>query len=162
MRLEVKECPKAEFAHAISVENKAFRVDADTKKSVLFPGPFPANAAEVRLAEMLQEVQDDPSSIWLKVVDNEATNPSEGIAYARWHIYKDTAAGERPSRVWGEGANKEACDLFFGVLSSKMRENIGGKHCLCKSLTSNCACCVLLVEEVMTARNHKLTTHQQS
>lgn len=133
MPLEVQECSEAEFAHCVGTEEKAFRHNSKEGENVLFPGPFPANATEIRVAEMVKELQDDPSSIWLKVVDTDAEKPNEGIAYARWHVYKDKVAGARPARVWGEvqGANGEACNEFFGRLGEKMQVYVGGRNCLC-------------------------------
>lgn len=137
MPLKVQECPAAEFAHLVGIEEKAFRFDS-TEDSILFPGPFPENSTEIRVKEMIKELQDDPSSIWLKVVDTDAANPNEGIAYAKWHIYKDRTVTARPSREWGQGANVEACDAFFGSMAEKMLTYVGDKNCYCKYLAGSC------------------------
>jgi hypothetical protein len=57
------------------------------------------------------------------------------VAFAKWHIY-DTpaaaAAAQRPSRSFGLGTNKEACEDFFGTLWSKKKELMGDKPHLCE------------------------------
>lgn len=130
MPLEVAVCSESDLAHCVDVENRAFNHDSKGE-SILFPGPFPPNNVEIQVNAKTKELKENPSVVWLKVVDTDAANPTQGIAYAKWYFYKDVPATTRPPVFMSEGANREACDLFFGHMATRFPVYIGNKNCLC-------------------------------
>lgn len=129
MPLQVLPCETQDFPRAVEVEKAAWADDKFT--SILFPGPFPPGMAEFRTQEMARQLQDDPTTRWLKVVDTDSLKPEEGIAFANWHVYNDGVPKPKTTRTFGEGCNAEACELVFGGLAKQREHWIGDMSCVC-------------------------------
>lgn len=142
MAIVIREVSDEDLPRAVEIESAAY---ADNPLSpVLFPGPFPPEARSQRIPGLIKLREEDPTVRFLQAYDEEA---EQLVAFAKWHIY-DTptaaAAAQRPSRSFGLGTNKEACEDFFGKLSSKKKELMGDKPHLCKLLheqgIGSCTC----------------------
>jgi hypothetical protein len=48
---------------------------------ILFPGPFPPDAAKGRAEGLVKQLREDPTIRWMKVVDETS---GEIAAYAKW------------------------------------------------------------------------------
>lgn len=131
MSLRVVKCTTLDFLRVTEVERAAWSDDPFTQ--ILFPGPFPEGMGEFRAQEMAKQMEEDPTTRWLKVVDSEATDPNEGIAFAKWHIYADQLPGPRQTRSFGDGCNIEACELVFGGLAKQRDRLVGDKKLVCRS-----------------------------
>lgn len=129
MHLELRPCPSSEFHRAAVVENRAFKGNKFSK--ILFPGPFPDNIFELRAQEIAKEIEVEPANRWFQVVDTEAENPNEGVAFAKWQIYTDKLPGPRQNRRFGKGCNVEACESLFGDLAKLRDKYVGDMHCIC-------------------------------
>lgn len=132
MPLKVHPCTTLDYPRSVEVERRAWAQAPFTK--ILFPGPFPGDMAELRAQEIAKQVEEDPTTRWLKVVDTDLSDPDEGIAFAKWHVYADQPANIGRSRSFGEGCNTEACELVFGGVSKSRDSIIGGKNVVCKPL----------------------------
>lgn len=129
MPLKVVNCTTLDFPRAADVEKAAWADDQFS--SIMFPGPFPEGAAAFRAQEMAKQMQEDPTTRWLKVVDSDAANPDEGIAFAQWHIYADRLPPAKKMRSFGDGCNIEACELVFGGLMEQRDRLVGDKNLVC-------------------------------
>lgn len=129
MHLEVRPCPPTDFPRAAVVENRAFGDNQFSK--ILFPGPFPDNKFELRAKELASEMESEPANRWYEVVDIDAENPNEGIAFAKWQIFADKLPSPRQNRRFGKGCNVEACERLFGDLAAMRPKYVADKHCLC-------------------------------
>jgi hypothetical protein len=130
MAIVVREVSDDDLPRAIEIERAAY---ADNPLSpILFPGPFPAESQGQRVPELIKTRREDSTVRYLQAYDEET---KQLVAFAKWHIYdtqEAAAAGQRPSRTFGLGTNKEACEEFFGRLSSKKKELMGDKPHMCK------------------------------
>jgi hypothetical protein len=129
MAIVVREALDDDLPRAVEIESAAY---ADNPLSpVLFPSPFPPEAREQRVPGLIEMREQDPTVRFMQAYDEET---EQLVAFAKWHVY-DTpvaaAAAQRPSRSFGPGTNKEACEDFFGKLSSKKRELMGDRPHLC-------------------------------
>ncbi|KAH7087866.1 acyl-CoA N-acyltransferase [Paraphoma chrysanthemicola] len=94
---------------------------------VLFPGPFPPDSREQRIAHFAETRKEDLSTTYMQAYDEDT---KQLVSFAKWHVYatpENAAAAERPARSLGQGVNREACEEFFGGLARKKRELVGGK-----------------------------------
>ena len=130
MALKVLPCTKADLLRIVQVEQAAWADDPFTP--ILFPGPFPEEILEFRIQEMAREIDEDPTVRWLKVIDTEQSNDNEGIAFAKWHVYRDGTPTPTLGRLFGEGCNVEACKLVFGGLAEKRDRILDQKSCVCE------------------------------
>lgn len=130
MPLKVLPATDADAPRAFEIEHDAYGAVNDPISSHLFPGPFPADANEKRAESVLKGKAEDPSTVWLKVVDNET---DEMIAFAEWHVYPPDVDLPAPKqRVdFGPGSNPVVCEEFFGSLASSRERLMGGKHYVC-------------------------------
>lgn len=130
MAIVVREVSDDDLPRAVEVETAAY---ANNELSpILFPGPFPPEAAGERVPGLIKMRQEDSTVRYLQAYDEET---QQLVAFAKWHIYETpqaVAASSRPSRAFGAGTNKEACEDFFGQLGSKKKELMGDKPHLCK------------------------------
>ncbi|KAK5083715.1 hypothetical protein LTR05_006219 [Lithohypha guttulata] len=126
MPLKVLPCTTLDYPRSVEVERRAWAQGPFTK--ILFPGPFPEDMAELRAQEIAKQVEEDPTTRWLKVVDTDLFDPDKGIAFAKWHVYADQPANTGRSRSFGEGCNIEACEFVFGGVSKSRDSIIGGKN----------------------------------
>jgi hypothetical protein len=130
--IQVLEATDADIPHACALEVLAY---ADNPANpVLFPGPFPPDARQQRIAQIIQMRKDDPTAVFLKAVDRGS---GAMIAFTKWHVYETKAAVEKaPTRLlrFGEGTNREACGAFFGGLIRKKKQIMGLRPHLCKPL----------------------------
>lgn len=131
MHLELRPCQPSDYSRAAVVEKRAWSGSLFSK--ILFPGPFPDNILEIRAQEIAKEIEAEPANRWFEVVDTDAENPNEGVAFAKWQIFTDKLPGRRQNRVFGEGCNVEACNLLFGNLANLRDKYVGDKHCICMS-----------------------------
>ena len=129
MAIILRDVSDVELQRACDVDSLAF---ADLPLSpILFPGPFPADSREQKIARYVDTRKEDPSTQYWQAYDEET---EQLVAFAKWHIYAtpEAAAGaDRPSRTLGEGANREACEAFFGTMARKKKELVGGTPHLC-------------------------------
>lgn len=132
MHLELRPCPSTEFHRAAIVENRAWSGSVFSK--ILFPGPFPDNISEIRAQEIAKEIEAEPANRWFEIVDTDAENPNEGIAFAKWQIFADRLPGPRQNRRFGNGCNVPACEHLFGDLAMLRDKYVGDKNCLCTLL----------------------------
>lgn len=133
MPLELKPCTVSDYPRVVAVEAAAWADNPFNK--ILFPGPFSDETAELRAHEIAKQVEEDPATMWLKVVDTESIDPELGVAFAKWQIFKDKSPGPRPARTFGQGCNVEACEKLFGELGELREKYVADRNCLCKSPT---------------------------
>ena len=67
MPLRVVKAIEADAPRIVEREQLAYKDDVLT--TILFPGPFPEDAAAKQAEEMVQRLRADPTARWLKVVD---------------------------------------------------------------------------------------------
>lgn len=132
MPLLVVPCTKDDMLRMAVVEKKAF--GASALEPILFPGPFPENVMDNRAQELTDQMTNDPTSRWFKVVDTDLPTPDEGIAFAKWAYYVDTLPDFSYKKMLGQGCNIEACDLLYGGLAAMKEKQMKDKHCICKFL----------------------------
>jgi hypothetical protein len=127
MPLQVVPATEADAPRIVELEHLAYKDDSLTP--ILFPGPFPDDAPTIRAKEMIEQLQGDPTSKWLKVVD---TDSNEMIAFAKWNLYK--AGKPRPNgpeRTYGQGCNEAACKQFWGVMDEKRQSHMARTPHVC-------------------------------
>ena len=99
---------------------------------VLYPEGYSRAEQDQRRRTMQKDMEDNPSVHFVKVIDTD----QDGIivAFARWH----THLKEGPKSEWdvpisgyfGEGANQDACEAFFGRVYREQRcLTQGRQHC---------------------------------
>ena len=117
-------------SRAFEIENAAYANAGDAISGLLFPGPHPPDSTQKRSAEFVKAKAADPSTVWLKAVDDDT---GEMIAFAEWHIYEpDTPRPEPRPRQFGPGSNPEVCKWFFGSIDAKREQLMGDKPHLCE------------------------------
>lgn len=130
MAIVVREVSDDDLPRAVEVETVAY---ADNPLApILFPGPFPPEARGQRVPGLIDMRQKDPTVRFVQAYDEET---QQLVAFAKWSIYdtpEAAAAAERPTRSFGLGTNKEACEDFFGQLKSKKKELMSDKPHLCE------------------------------
>jgi hypothetical protein len=135
MAIIIRDVTDADLVRACEIEGAAY---ADSPLSpVLFPGPFPPEAKRQRVPLLIEMRNNDATAQYLQAYDEET---GQLIAFAKWHVYDSPEAAAtafQPSRIFGPGANKEACEEFFTGLTSKKNELIGDRAHLCKLLPSS-------------------------
>ena len=129
MPLQVLPCTSQDFPRIIEVEKAAWADDPFTP--ILFPGPMPPGMAEFRAQEMARQLEDDPTTHWVKVVDTSSQRPDEGVAFANWHIYENGLPKALGSRAFGEGCNVDDCEQVFCGLARQRERHIGDESCVC-------------------------------
>ena len=132
MPLTLHPCTPSDLPHAVLVERKAY--GPSPFSPILFPGPFPPNAFEGRVAELTAQLADDPTTRWLKVVDSDRSGEeaAQGIAYAKYNLYLESAPNDQGSRGFGDGCNVEACEMVFGGIAEVRRRVMAGMKCVCE------------------------------
>lgn len=125
MPLVLQPAVDADAMRIAEIERLAFA--SNRLSPVLFPGPFPPDAAEKRAASLVTQRREDPTVRWMKVVDTET---DELCAFAKWDIM-ETPKEVRRTRQFGPGCNLEACEEFFGGIGRKRSELMGGKAYCC-------------------------------
>jgi hypothetical protein len=135
MAILIREASDDDLPRALEIERAAY---ADNPLSpILFPGPFPPDAQAQRVPDLIALRKTDPSVRFMQAYDDES---GQMVAFAKWHIYESleaAAAAKRPSREFGAGTNREACEDFFGQLSSRKEELMGETPHLCKLIPTN-------------------------
>jgi hypothetical protein len=130
MAIVVRDVSDDELPRVAEIETAAY---ADNPLSpILFPGPFPSDSGMQRLAALKEQRDGDPTARYIQAHDEET---GLLVAFAKWHIFNTpeaAAAAQRPTRSFGPGTNREACEEFFGTLSSRKKALIGDKPHLCK------------------------------
>jgi hypothetical protein len=124
MPLVLQEAIEADAPRIVEIERLAYA--SNPMSPVLFPGPFPPDAAKDRAEGMVKQLREDPTVRWRKVVDTET---GEIAAFAKWNIIETPKPLPR-GRQFGPGCNVEACEEFFGGIHQKRTELMGEKaHC---------------------------------
>ncbi|RYP76180.1 hypothetical protein DL771_002004 [Monosporascus sp. 5C6A] len=123
MPLELRSATQEDALRAAEIEALAFAPSAFN--SVLFPGPFPPDANEARAAELIQQLREDATMRWLKVVDTDLEGEPM-VSFAKWHVYPEKPPPARP-RTFGPGSNPQACEMLFGGID-KLRSRLMGER----------------------------------
>jgi hypothetical protein len=130
MPIKITQALDTDAQRAFEIENAAYAAAADPVSPLLFPGPHDPNGVTVRAASLLQQKHADPTTIWLKAVDDET---GELIGFAEWHVYEPGEPIPKPPvRDWGPGSNPEVCEEFFGEIAEGRERVMGGKGYVCK------------------------------
>lgn len=127
MPIQVLHCEDADAIRAFEIEDAAYAAAADPVSPLLFPGPPTANAIALRAEQLLKQKHADPTTVWLKAVDDAS---GEMIGFAQWHVYDRPGRDietKPPPKQWGEGSNPAVCKEFFGGIESGRTRLIGGK-----------------------------------
>lgn len=145
MPLLVLPATAADLPTSTQIEHDAYARSPFTP--ILFPGPFPPSAMSARSDEQIQQLEEDPTSQWMKIVDtsldefndNSSTDGEgvmtdeqrKGIAFSKWNFY-DRLPERKFGRSFGQGCNVEACETLFGELG-EMKDRLftgeGGYVC---------------------------------
>ncbi|KAH8675775.1 putative GNAT family acetyltransferase [Xylariales sp. PMI_506] len=130
MPLELKSVVPGDAYRAAEIEALSYAPNSFT--TLLFPGPMPENAREMRAQGFIKEIEEATTLRCLKVVDTDlADGPEQMVAFARWHIYLEPQTPSPPSattsRAARPGCNDEACDMLFGGIELRKQEIMGGK-----------------------------------
>jgi len=130
--IQVLQATDADIPQACALETLAYA--NNVASPVFFPGPFPPDAREQRIAQIINMRKDDPTATFLKAVDQDSGTM---LAFAKWHVYETKEALEKaPTRSlrFGEGTNQEACEAFFGGLVRRKKEIVGLRPHMCEFL----------------------------
>jgi hypothetical protein len=131
MAIVLREVSDDDLLRACEIEAAAY---ADNPLSpILNPGPFPPESRQQRVPQLIETRNKDPTVRYLQAYDEET---GQMVAFAKWSIYdtlETAAAAKRPTRNYGPGMNREACEAFFGELSARKERLMGGKPHLCRS-----------------------------
>lgn len=136
MPLKVIPAGKQDARRAVDIENVAY--NDDPYGPFLFPGPHTETEGAARSERLAANLDQSPFCRWMQVVDDDlVAQGKEGmISFSMWYVWDSPPPKEehqRPAPLWGAGANAEACDLFFGGMSAKWFDRLGGKPHVCKS-----------------------------
>jgi hypothetical protein len=129
MAIVIREVSDDDLPRVMAIGDLAYAGNA--LSPYLFPGPFPPEARAQSVSGLIETRKSDPTAHYLQAYDEES---GQLIAYAKWHCYPDrktAAAAYRPSRTFGPGSNPEACEDFFGQLSSRKKALMGDTPHLC-------------------------------
>lgn len=130
MPLKVLPATEADAPRAFEIEHLAYTTINDPINALLFPGPLPSDANEKRAESILKVKAEDPSTVWLKVVDSDSDD--EMIAFAEWHVYPPgVEIPKPPKREFGPGSNPQVCEEFFGTLERRRGEVMGERPHVC-------------------------------
>jgi hypothetical protein len=130
MPIKVTYANDSDAQRAFEIENAAYAAAADPVSPLLFPGPHDPNGVAVRAASLLEQKQADPTTIWLKAVDDET---DDLIGFAEWHVYEPGKPVPKPPvKAWGPGSNPAVCEAFFGAIADGRERVMGGKACVCE------------------------------
>jgi hypothetical protein len=131
MGIVLREVSDDELARACAIEGAAY---ADNPLgAILNPGPFPPDSGKQRVPHLIETRKKDATVRYMQAYDEET---GQMVAFAKWSIYdtlEAAAIAKRPTRTYGPGMNKEACEAFFGELSRRKERLMGGKPHLCKN-----------------------------
>ena len=118
---------EADLERIVEILFEAFAPDPLTQ--IMFPRGGEDPEAKNKALEQNRKDFHNPVITYMKIVDTDLND--EVIAFAKWYIYKEA----RPESEWkkpevrdyGEGANQEAIDAFFGQLTEKRWKHLEGK-----------------------------------
>ncbi|XDG06902.1 hypothetical protein ABKA04_006517 [Annulohypoxylon sp. FPYF3050] len=111
MPLELQQATEADARRSAEIEGAAH---ADNKfNPILFPGPHPPDAFNHRAKGLIDELKNDPTTRWSKVVDTDLPEGEQMISFSKWQIYTEPPK-PAPLRDFGSWANAEACEMLFG------------------------------------------------
>ncbi len=129
MSLQIFEATEADALRIVELEHLAYKDDVLTP--ILFPGPFPEDAAAKEADGMVQQLRKDPTARWLKAID---TDSKEMIAFAKWNVYEPGKPRPLvPQRTFGEGCNEAACKRFWGLMDEKRQHHMGKIPHVCEN-----------------------------
>ncbi|KAK6193205.1 hypothetical protein LQW54_012699 [Pestalotiopsis sp. IQ-011] len=123
MPLVVQPATGSDARRAVEIEAVAY--GSNPFNAVLFPGPMPANAMELRAEFLAKQLGEDPATRWHKVVDTDLDDDggSKMVAFAEWHVFTEKPKLTAPK--FGQGSNAEACELLFGGLQKQRARILG-------------------------------------
>ncbi|KAH7122665.1 acyl-CoA N-acyltransferase [Dendryphion nanum] len=126
MSITVKEVMDSDLPRACEIEVAAYA--GNSVSPILFPGPFPPDSLEQRVKRLARERNEDRTTSYIKAIDEKT---GDIIGFASWHLYETpkiaaTAAASRRLTI-GPGANKEACEAFFGGMAQRRDLIMKGK-----------------------------------
>ncbi|OCT48602.1 putative GNAT family acetyltransferase [Cladophialophora carrionii] len=121
MPLVLQEAVEADTPRIVEVERLAYA--SNPLSPILFPGPFPPEAAAQRAEGMIKQLREDPTVRWVKAVD---TDTGELAAFAKWEIIEKPKVPV-PGRSFGPGCNIEACEEYFGGIHRKRHPKSQGR-----------------------------------
>lgn len=126
MGIIVEDALDADLYRSCEIEVAAYAGNAASP--TLFPGPFPPDSTEQRVQRLARERKEDSTTHYVKAVDEET---HEIIAFASWHMYETpeitTVAAESRTLTIAPGANKDACEAFFGELARRRDRIMAGQ-----------------------------------
>jgi hypothetical protein len=118
-------------AHRVA-ELEAAAYEPNPFNRILFPGPFPDDARERRVAELAKDLRGDASTRWLKVADMELPQGKQTIAFAKWQLYNMDPRSPPVSSQPSPGCNAEACEVLFGGIAKQRARLVGDRPCVCE------------------------------
>lgn len=132
MPLVVQPATGSDARRAVEIEAVAY--GSNPFNAVLFPGPMPANAMELRAEFLATQLGEDPTTRWHKVVDTDLDDDGgkKMVAFAEWHVFTEKPKLTPPR--FGQGSNAEACELLFGGLQKQRTRILGDTPYVCESL----------------------------
>ncbi|CAO2649612.1 Nn.00g069970.m01.CDS01 [Neocucurbitaria sp. VM-36] len=124
MVITLREVSDEDIPRACEIELLAYK--GGPLSAIVAPGPFPPDAQQQRINQVIDMRKDDPTAVYIQAFDEET---GKMIAFAKWHIYETSEAASRPSKPqeFGAGRNKEACMLLYGGVAKRKEELMGGK-----------------------------------
>ncbi|OAA69076.1 acetyltransferase, GNAT family [Cordyceps fumosorosea ARSEF 2679] len=130
MGLQVKSAGEQDAARSVVIEKVAY--GRGSISDIIFPGPASEDADGAREAQMLKSLREDPAScLWLQVVDEDRVGTGQHgmVCFSMGYLWLSTPPPPTTTtrRVWGPGSNPEACERFFGGMTSKWAERMGNK-----------------------------------
>jgi len=129
MAIILREVSDTDIARGCEIESLAFK--DNPLSPILNPGPFPPEASQQRIQEIIEMRKKDPTVHLIQVFD-EGT--AQMVAWAKWHIFETAEAALalfQPLRL-GPGMNVEACEIFFGGMTERRKAIMGEKPYLCR------------------------------
>ena len=84
----------------------------------------------------------DPSSHWIKVVDDE--NDKKVVGAALWHVYEESPFAKPPEHEmtcywWPEGPKRVMADQVMGQMMGPRVARMNKPHLCMSSVSTNCA-----------------------
>ncbi|KAH6660108.1 putative GNAT family acetyltransferase [Truncatella angustata] len=125
MPLELQPATEADIHRGVEIEGIAY--GPSPFSAILFPGPMPADAKDVRAEVLTKQLHEDSTTRWHKIVDTDLPEGEEQmIAWSKWHVY--TKKPELTPREFGPGCNVEACEMLFGGIQKQRIRILGDRH----------------------------------
>lgn len=135
MGLKVMPAGEQDVARSVVIENAAY--GRNPISHIIFPGPAADDSSAAREEDMIKNLRADPDACrWIQAVDEDRITQGEHgmVCFSMGYLWESTPQAP-PKRVWGPGSNPEACEAFFGTMTSKWWDRMGSKPHFCKFLS---------------------------